>query len=83
MTDKELNKAMEISYEIKRLKHFVADCKSCWKVLRLHRITKPFELQTSYGAISNYLEVSTELAERILATIEQYVSEKQKELEDM
>lgn len=83
MTDKELNKAMEIYYEIKRLNHFVYDCKLCWHILRLHRITKPYELQTSYGAISNHLEVSGELAERILKVIEDYIAEKQAELEQM
>lgn len=82
MTKKQLIKATQLDYELQRLSYFVRDCKNCWHIIRLRKV-KRFRLHTSYGAISNEVEVEKELAERILNTIEEYMTEKQAEFEKM
>lgn len=81
MTEETLEKAMNYKKQIDELNRFVRDCRNCWHILRLH--SKSFKLRTSYGCISNELEVSRGLAERILKTIEDYTHELETELENM
>lgn len=82
MTKEQLKKANQINHELERLSYFVKDCRNCWHVMRLRK-PKNFRLYTSYGAISNEVEVGEELSERILKTMEEYMAEKQSELENM
>lgn len=81
MTEEDLKKANNYKQQIDELNRFVRDCKNCWHILRLHN--KRFKLKTAYGYISNELEVSRELAERILKTIDDYVISLEHELENM
>jgi len=81
MTEETLKKANNYKQQIDELNRFVRDCKNCWHILRLHN--KRFKLKTAYGAISNEIEVSRELAERILKTIDDYVFSLEYELEKM
>jgi len=66
--------------EIRTLKDFVRTCENCWKFLRINKATE-LRLKTNYGCLRDDIKVSYELSERILATIEQYISEKEAELE--
>lgn len=81
MTEKTLEKANDYKKQIDELNRFVRDCKNCWHILRLHN--KRFKLKTAYGHISNEIEVSRELAERILKTIDDYIFSLEYELEKM
>lgn len=81
MTEETLEKALNYKKQIDELNMFVRDCRNCWCILRLH--SKSFKLKTAYGHISNDLEVSRGLAERILKTIEDYTHELEQELENM
>ena len=81
MTQEQLNRANSLKKQIDILNEFVRDCKNCWNILKLHN--KRFELKTAYGFISNEIEVSGELAKRILVTIEDYAYELECELEKM
>jgi len=81
MTKETLKKANNYKKQIDELNRFVHDCKNCWHILRLHN--KRFKLKTGYGCISNEIEVSRELAERILKTIDDYVFSLEYELEKM
>lgn len=81
MTEETLEKATNYKKQIDELNRFVRDCRNCWCILRLH--SKSFKLKTAYGYISNDLEVSRGLAERILKTIEDYIHELETELENM
>ena len=81
MTEETLMKANDCKKQICELKRFVHDCENCWHILRLYN--KRFKLKTGYGFISNELEVSRELAERILKTIEEYISELENELKNL
>lgn len=81
MTDETLKKANNYKKQINELHRFVYDCSNCWRILRLHN--KRFKLKTQYGTISNEIEVSKELADRILKTIEDYTDELERELEQM
>lgn len=82
MTDETLEKAVDYKQQINELKKFVRDCRSCWNILRLYY--KRFKLKTApYGHVSNEIEVTKELSERILKTIEDYTHELETELEKM
>lgn len=81
MTEETLRKANDCKEQIDILKRFVHDCENCWHILRLYN--KRFQLKTGYGFISNEIEVSRELAERILKTIEEYISELEYELKNL
>lgn len=81
MTNETLEKATNYKKQIDELNWFVRDCRNCWCILWLH--SKSFKLKTAYGCIRNELEVSRELAERILKTIEDYTHELESELENM
>lgn len=81
MTEETLEKANNYKKQIDELNRFVSDCENCWHILRLHN--KRFKLKTAYGHISNEIEVSRELAERILKTIDDYVFSLEYELEKM
>jgi len=81
MTNETLRKANNYKQQIDELNKFVSDCQNCWHILRLHN--KRFKLKTAYGHISNEVEVSKELANRILKTIDDYVYGLECELEDM
>ncbi len=81
MTEEILEKANDYKQQIDELNRFVRDCKSCWHIIRLHN--KRFKLKTAYGHISNEVEVSKELAERILKTIDDYTASLEYELEKM
>lgn len=81
MTEESLKKANNYKQQIDELNRFVKDCKNCWYILRLHN--KRFKLKTAYGSISNELEVSRELAERILKTIDDYIFSLEYKLENM
>lgn len=84
MTDETLEKAVNYKQQINELKKFVRDCRSCWSILWLHNDNnKRFKLKTAYGYKSNAIEVTKELAERILKTIEDYTHELETELEKM
>lgn len=82
MTKEILDKGLSIQTEIKSLRHFVDCCKNCWKILRIRRYKK-IKFQTAYGALADEITVSTELADRILDTIEDYIAEKEEELESL
>lgn len=81
MTEETLKKANDYKQQIDELNGFIRDCKNCWHILRLHN--KRFKMKTAYGTISNEVEVSRELAERILKTIDDYVFSLEYELENM
>ena len=81
MTDEVLNKANEYKQQIDKLNRFVRTCRNCWHVLRLCH--PKFKLKTAYGCLSDEVEVSKGLAEKILASIEDYSNELQKELDKM
>ena len=81
MTVETLEKANDYKRQIDELNRFTSDCKNCWCILRLHN--KRFKLKTAYGHISNEVEVSRELADRILKTIDDYVFSLECDLEDM
>ena len=81
MTVETLEKANNYKQQIDELNRFASDCKNCWHILRLHN--KRFKLKTAYGYISNEIEVSRELADRILKTIDDYVFSLEYELEKM
>ena len=81
MTVETLEKANDYKRQIDELNRFASDCKNCWRILRLHN--KRFKLKTAYGHISNEVEVSRELADRILKTIDDYVFSLECDLEDM
>lgn len=81
MTEETLKKANDYKQQIDELNKFIRDCKNCWHILRLHN--KRFKIKTAYGTISNEVEVSRELAERILKTIDDYVFSLEYELENM
>lgn len=82
MTKEMLNKGLAIQTEIKTLQHFVDCCENCWKILHIQRYKK-IKFVTAYGALADEIRVSPELAERILNTIEEYIAEKEKELESL
>ena len=81
MTKEKLQKANNYKQQIDELNRFVRDCKNCWHIIRLHN--KRFKLKTAYGCVSNEIEVSRELAEKILKIIEDYTSSLEQELEKM
>ena len=81
MTDETLKKANNYKQQIDELNKFTRDCRNCWKILRLHN--KRFKLKTAYGTISNSIEVSDVLAERILQVIDDYVLMLECELSQM
>lgn len=81
MTEETLKKANNYKQQIDELNKFVRDCRRCWHILRLYN--KRFKMKTAYGFISNEVEVSRELAERILKTIDDYVSSLEYELDSM
>ena len=81
MTEEILKKANDYKQQIDELNRFTRDCERCWHILRLHN--KRFKIKTAYGTISNEVEVSRELAERILKTIDDYVFSLEYELENM
>ena len=81
MTEETLKKANNYKQQIDELNRFVRACKNCWHIIRLYN--KRFKLKTAYGVISNEVEVSRELAERILKTIDDYVFSLECELEKM
>lgn len=80
MTKEQIDRGNVLSEEIRTLKDFVWTCEKCWKILKINKATK-IRLKTSYGCLHDDIKVSHELSERILATIEQYISEKEAELE--
>ena len=71
MTEESLKRAKELEKEIKELDWFMDDCKKCWKILRVIRPNR-VKLKTAYGCISNEIEVSEELATKILMTMREY-----------
>lgn len=81
MTEETLEKANNYKQQIDELNRFVSDCGKCRHILRLHN--PKFKLKTRYGYISNEVEVSKELANRILKTIDDYVFGLELELEKM
>jgi len=81
MTIETLEKAKDYKKQIDELTRFVNSCERCWNILRLHN--ERFKLRTAYGCISNELEVSGELAKRILRVIEDYTFSLELELEKM
>lgn len=81
MTEKTLEKANNYKKQIDELNRFVRDCKNCWYILMLHN--KRFKLKTAYGCINNEIEVSRELAERILKTIDDYIFSLEHQFEKM
>lgn len=83
MTSEELCKANALSKEIHDLTWFVKTCRSCWCVFRIKAKIKSLKLKTAYGVLNDEIEVSTELSEKILNVIEQYIHEKEKELEEI
>lgn len=86
MTKEMLDKGLSIQAEIESLQHFVDYCQKCWKILYIRTRTrrrKKIRLETSYGILADEIIVSTELADRILNTIEEYIAEKEKELESL
>lgn len=82
MTEEQINRGIVLNNEIKTLRDFTKTCRNCWKILRINKATK-IRLKTSYGCLYDDIKVSHELSERILATIEQYISEKEAELESL
>lgn len=82
MTKEILDKGLTIQAEIETLQHFVDYCRKCWKILRIRRYKK-IRLETSYGILADSVRVSPELADKILDTIEEYIAEKEKELESL
>lgn len=86
MTDETLEKAVNYKQQINELKKFVRNCRSCWNILWLHNNNnnnKRFKLKTAYEYLSDEIEVTKELSERILKTIENYTHELETELEKM
>lgn len=82
MTNDQLDKGLHIAAEIRELKHFVSVCHSCWKIIRIQRLKK-YRLETSYGFLAGSIRLSPELADRIVETIEEYIADKEKELESL
>ena len=82
MTRDTLKEALCLDAEIEHLKHFVQYCRNCWKILRIQRY-KHIKLETSYGCLQDSMTLSGELADRILDTIEGYIADKEKEMEDL
>lgn len=84
MTEEMLEKGLAIQTEIKTLQHFVDYCQKCWKILYIRtRRRKKIRLETAYGILADSISVKPELADRILNTIEEYIAEKEKELESL
>ena len=78
MTDETLKKANNYKKQIDELSKFTYDCRNCWKILKLCSVR--FKLRTAYGMVSNEIEVSEELADRILKTIDDYTYMLEQEL---
>lgn len=81
MTSEDLKKANDYKNQIIELKHFVYTCEKCWHVIRLKN--KRFKITTGYGFLSDEIEVSGDLANRILKVIEDYFSELERKLAEM
>lgn len=81
MTRETLKKANNYIIQIAELNRFVRTCRNCWKIIRLKH--PKFKVITAYGALSDEIEVSEELAKRILITIEDYAHELEMDLEKM
>lgn len=81
MTREDLTKANDYTNQINELKHFVYTCENCWHIIRLKN--KRFKIVTAYGFLSDEIEVSKELAKRILKVIEDYYSELERKLAEM
>lgn len=82
MTREKVDEALSIVAEIDHLKHFTSYCRKCWGILRIQRYKK-IRFQTSYGALDDSMQFSKELTDKILDTIENYISDKEKELEEL
>lgn len=82
MTDKELERANILKKEIEDLSWFVKVCKNCWNVLKIRKPTS-LRLKTIYGSLSDEVEVSAELSEKILGVIEEHVRNQEKELREL
>ena len=81
MTREDLTKANNYRHQIDELKHFVYTCENCWHIIKLKN--KRFRMVSAYGFISDEIEVSNELANRILKVIEDYYSELEHKLDEM
>ena len=83
MNRAQINRAYEISSEIDKLERFIEKCKVNYLFLKIF-YEKRFKLFTDYfDSHCDELSISTELSERILKTIEEYVEEHKKQLEEM
>ncbi len=86
MTEKQFERYKEIVEEIKVLKELLGFCGNRHRVNGLcHYVMKIFKKEIMLGRETIYFDkpinVSDELQERIIDVIEQYVDEKEKELE--
>lgn len=91
MTEEQFKKYGEISDEVTKLKKFLMWCGKRYKDNSVSKYpfvidtkTKKFSLRRIWSAWSvscNTYEISVELQGRIVETIENYVAEKEKELE--
>ena len=80
MTAETLKRANQLKKEINEIDNFMSDCKSCWNILKVIRPNR-IKLKTAYGGIANEIDVSTELADKILMTMNEYKLKLMLELE--
>ncbi len=80
MTKENLKKANDYAKQIYTLKNFIQN--TCWQHRIILRHPK-FKVETWYGAGTDYIEVDKELAKRIIDVINDYISELEKELDEM
>lgn len=78
MNRAQINRAYEISSEIDKLERFIKKYKANYSFLEIF-YEKRFNLFGHYGE----LRTSTELSERIIKTIEEYIEWRKKQLEEM
>lgn len=78
MNRAQINRAYEISSEIDKLEKFIKKYKANYSFLEI-LYEKRFKLFGHYGE----LRTSTELSERIIKTIEEYIEWRKKQLEEM
>ena len=81
MTEENLKKANDYKNQIYNLKKFSNSVCMAWHILRLKH--PKFKMRTAYGCVSDEIEVSEELAKRILKTIDDYVYSLECEFEKM
>jgi hypothetical protein len=80
MTAETLKRANQLKKEINEIDNFMSDCKNCWNILKVIRPNR-IKLKTAYGCIANEIDVSTELADKILMTMNEYKLKLMLELE--